>query len=322
MAMDDFDWTQNMQQFGGGGWGAQPQQPAQSSLFGGQYTAQQPAQQPASASPFGGMFGAQQPYTQQPANNSNLGMGGDYFNNSIKPYATQAPTGDMSAANSAFGGMFGSYGGAAAAPVAETYSVKAPTASGATGDPYQQLLNAHFASDYKTPDWYRASGLAIDQSPERMRAFFAANPQYAQDWQNITSGGKSAFSTDGSSLIRSDFNSMSPDAAAYYRENPDALLANEGFGHDPTLAYMNYFGGAGAIGANNKTMNISSYLQNNRWTPTGNVAANNPAMYAKTPYGAGTASMGAAGAGGAAGNPTGGVYPTPNGAGGAPTGGV
>ena len=347
MAMDDGNWMQNIQKWGGSGWGAQPAQQSSPSLFGGIFGGQQAAQQPAAApaastSPFGGMFGAQQPGTQQPANNTNLGLGGDYFNSSIKPYATQTPTGDMSAANAGFNSLFGSGYNAAPATQAETYNTKQAATTtpvsapaGSTGDPYQQLLNAKFASDYKTPDWYRASGLAADQSPERMREFFAKNPQYAQDWQNITSGGKSAFSTDGTSLIRSDFNSMSPEAAAYYRNNTNALLANEGFGHDPTLAYMNYFSGPGAIGANNKTMNISSYLQNNKWTPDGNVAAYNPAMYAKTPYGAGTASMGAP-AGGApgtpgatggatgssTGNPTGGVYPSPNGSGGAPTGGV
>lgn len=166
---------------------------------------------------------------------------------------------------------------------------------------------------YRVPDWLRNSVLMLDQSPEAQRAFFAANPQYEEDWRRIQAGGNSAFATDGSTLIRSNFDNMSPEAAAYYREHKDELLANEGFGHDPTLAYMNYHGGAASIGANNKTMNISSYLQNNRWTPNGVVGgANNPLMYANTPYGAGTAGY----LNGRPGQPTPGTPGAPGGTGG------
>ena len=152
---------------------------------------------------------------------------------------------------------------------------------------YDQLLNANFASDYKTPDWYKSSGLAIDSSPERMQAFFEANPQYAQDWENITSGGTSAFSTDGTSLIKTNFDSMSPQAAQHYAQNPYDLLAAEGFGHDPTLQYQAYYGGGAGI-PNPKTTNMSSWMQQNRWTPGGiQGGVNNPSMYANTAFGAG-----------------------------------
>ncbi len=146
---------------------------------------------------------------------------------------------------------------------------------------YDQLLNANFASDYKTPDWYKSSGLAIDSSPERMQAFFDANPQYAKDWQNITSGGTSAFSTDGTSLIKTNFASMSPEAAQHYAKNPYELLANEGFGFDPTLAYNSYYNGSGSISTN------PSFLQQHTWTPNGITSGNNPARYANTAFGAG-----------------------------------
>jgi hypothetical protein len=152
---------------------------------------------------------------------------------------------------------------------------------------YDQLLNANFASDYKTPDWYKSSGLAIDSSPERMQAFFEANPQYAQDWQNITSGGTSAFSTDGTSLIKTNFDSMSPQAAQHYAQNPYELLAAEGFGHDPTLQYQAYYGGGSGI-PNPRNTNMSSWMQQNRWTPGGiQGGVNNSAALANTAFGAG-----------------------------------
>lgn len=159
---------------------------------------------------------------------------------------------------------------------------------------YDQLLNANFAADYKTPDWYKASGLAIDSSPERMQAFFDANPQYAKDWQNITSGGTSAYSTDGTSLIKTNFDSMSPQAAQHYAQNPYDLLAAEGFGHDPTLQYQAYYGGGSGI-PNPRNTNMSSWMQQNRWTPGGiQGGVNNPAALANTAFGAGTSSYRAA----------------------------
>ena len=77
-----------------------------------------------------------------------------------------------------------------------------------------------FGADYKQPDWMRTAGADFMQNREATNAFFEKNPQYAQDWQNITSGGKSAFSTDGTSLIKTNFDSMSPQAAQHYAQNP------------------------------------------------------------------------------------------------------
>ena len=155
-------------------------------------------------------------------------------------------------------------------------------------DYYNLGANGTFGADYKQPDWMRTAGADFMQNREATNAFFEKNPQYAQDWQNITSGGTSAFSTDGTSLIKTNFDSMSPQAAQHYAQNPYELLAAEGFNQDPTLAYMNYYNGPGSIGITSpRTTNVSEYLTNNRWTPNGIVGSNNRLGYANTAFGAG-----------------------------------
>jgi len=156
---------------------------------------------------------------------------------------------------------------------------------------YDQLLNANLAADYQVPDWFRQSGLGLDMSQDKVNGFFAANPEYAQDWQNITSGGKSAYATDGSTLVKSNLNQMPTEVANHYRENVPELLAREGFGLDPVLGYMNYYNGAGSIGINPQNTNVTEYLRDHKWTPQGIVYNNNQVGYNKTPYGAGTASL-------------------------------
>lgn len=136
---------------------------------------------------------------------------------------------------------------------------------------YNQLLNANFAADYQTPDWLRTADFRTDYDPAKMEAFFKANPQYAEDWARITSGGKSAFSTDGTTLIKSNFANMSPEAAAYYAQNPNDLLAVEGFGQDPTLSYMNYMYGKDSIGAPKNGL-ATDFLRTHQYTPGGIVA--------------------------------------------------
>ena len=154
-------------------------------------------------------------------------------------------------------------------------------------DYYNLGANGTFGADYKQPDWMRTAGADFMQNREATNAFFEKNPQYAQDWQNITSGGTSAFSTDGTSLIKTNFDSMSPQAAQHYAQNPYDLLAAEGFGHDPTLQHQAYYGGGAGI-PNPKTTNMSSWMQQNRWTPGGiQGGVNNPSMYANTAFGAG-----------------------------------
>lgn len=152
---------------------------------------------------------------------------------------------------------------------------------------YDQYVNATYGSDYKTPDWFRQNFMSgVDE--QRLNEFFAANPQYAEDFNRITSGGTSAYSTDGSSLVKTPMSAMSPEAAEYYANNTPDLLAAEGFNFDPTLAYMNYHQGPGSIGITNpRHTNTTEYLQNNRWTPNGIQANRNTLSYAKTPFGAG-----------------------------------
>ena len=154
--------------------------------------------------------------------------------------------------------------------------------------------NAQYGADYQTPDWVRQNlGMGFSAyDPSYVNDFFAKNPQYAEDFKNIASGGKSAYSTDGSSLIKTPFASMSPEAQQYYSQKPNELLAAEGFGQDPTLAYMNYYHGPGSIGINDpKRTNTSEYLRNNQWTANGIQSGNNAQRYAALPYGGGASGV-------------------------------
>jgi hypothetical protein len=297
-----------------------------------------PAAAPAAAPAYGGGFAPQQdlggwnPGTNMSAGQAPTNMGAAATTAANNWFGSASAPPPAPAADQGFGGFYDMYNTGAGTTTNSTRPTAAPGTQAPAAAAPQGGTPATGA--YRTPDWLRNSALMLDQTPETQAAFFAANPQYKEDWDRIRAGGNSAFATDGSTLVRSNFNNMSPEAAAYYRDNQAALLANEGFGHDPTLAYMNYFGGAGSIGANAKDTNMSTYLQNNRWTPNGiQGGANNPLMYARTAYGAGTASMrqgqGGQPGGGSPGSgaPTGGVYPQPYGGGGspgagAPTGGV
>lgn len=163
-------------------------------------------------------------------------------------------------------------------------------------DYYNQGASGTFGADYQTPDWMRAAGGSFMQDRDATNAFFAANPQYAEDWGRITSGGKSAFSTDGSGLIKTDLNTLPTGVADYYRQNPNELLAAEGFGYDPTLQYMNYFQGPGSIGVDGKRQNVTEFISKNRWTPNGIVGGSTLAANAGRAFGAGTPSLAGANA--------------------------
>lgn len=160
---------------------------------------------------------------------------------------------------------------------------------------YDQYKNATFAQDYQTPDWYRQNfGIGIDGNGASMDAYFATHPAEAADFQRITSGQTSQMSTNGSTLLKTPFANMSQDAQSYYSQNPNAQLAAEGFGMDPTLAYMNYTQGPGSIGIKDpKNTNSTSYMRDNRWTPNGIQGNNNSAMYAAMPFGGGGGVQGA-----------------------------
>lgn len=156
--------------------------------------------------------------------------------------------------------------------------------------------NAQYGADYQTPDWLRQNlGMGFSSyDPSYVNDFFSKNPQYAEDFKNIAAGGKSAYSTDSSTLRKTPFANMSQDAQDYYSQNPNAQLAAEGFGMDPTLAYMNYTQGPGSIGIRDpKNTNSTSYMRDNRWTPNGIQGNNNSAMYAAMPFGGGGGVQGA-----------------------------
>lgn len=328
MPENDFDWSSNYNAFGGGWGGAPAPAPAPAAAMGGTFGAyQMPAQAQAPApapyyspnpssvssiqqsqSPFSGMDWSADKGSYGQANPQGMGETASWFMNSMVPNVGQTPAGDMSAIGSALGGFFGSWGGGQAAGGASTgggstqpmqYGTaagggSAPSSAGydPATDYYSMGARGTYGATYKQPDWMRTAGAGFMQDRDATNAFFAANPQYAADWKNITSGGNSAFSTDGTSLIKSDRSSMSPEAAAYYAQNPHELLAAEGFGMDPTLQYMNYFQGPGSIGVNRQTQSVTDFLMKNKWTPNGIVANNNSASLAKTPFGAGAASFG------------------------------
>lgn len=290
MSMDSFDSGGWMNPWGAGAgttpWGAPA--PAPAPAASGNYGAW-PAPAPAPSQPnYGQMIG--------PA-----AGGADVF--SAKPMAYQAPAPapapqQMPDYSSMLGAASGGGGGYGGAPAGGAPAGAAP--SGATGynpnaDYYGMGTTGTYGATYKQPDWMRTAGGSFMQDREATNAFFAANPQYAEDWKRITSGGNSAFSTDGTSLIKTNFASMSPEAAAHYAQNPDQLLAAEGFGYDPTLQYMNYYKGPGSIGVDGKRTNVADFMSKNQWTPNGIQAANVGANQARTPFGAGFASYQAAG---------------------------
>jgi hypothetical protein len=141
--------------------------------------------------------------------------------------------------------------------------------------------------NYKVPDWMRVSGLADDGSDEELFAqyqFFSNNRQYARDFEQVYTTGRSSFATDGSTLVKSDLTKMPPEVAEYFRNNRDALLSYEGMGMDPVLAYQLYKYGPEQFGLDRKQNNFTSWLQNNKWTAGGIVANDNVAEFAATPY--------------------------------------
>ncbi len=140
---------------------------------------------------------------------------------------------------------------------------------------------------YKMPDWMRVSGFADDGSDEELFGqyqFFQNNRQYARDYEQIYTTGRTDYATDGSTLVKSDLSKMPPEVAAYFKSNRDALLSYEGMGMDPVLAYQLYKYGPEQFGLDRKQNNFTSWLQNNKWTADGIVANNNVAEFAAAPY--------------------------------------
>lgn len=210
--------------------------------------------------------------------------------------------GSSGGSGAAGGGAGSAVGGAGTRPTGYQPSVQRPTygAAEALSSPekfkewfHGLRYNAQFGADYEVPDWMRVTGLSIggnagDDFDFAMYLFFKNNPQYAADYQRITTGGASQYGTDGTSLAKSNLDAMPADVAAYYRANPSELLSAEGMGMDPVLAYMNYRNGPGSIGITDpRNTNITDYLRTHQWTPGGIVANNNVVDYSRAGYAGG-----------------------------------
>ncbi|MDD2178154.1 hypothetical protein OIN59_11980 [Acidovorax sp. D2M1] len=140
---------------------------------------------------------------------------------------------------------------------------------------------------YQVPDWMRVHNGADDATDKEQFGsylFFKNNPQYAKDLEQVYSTGRSSYATDGSTLVRSDLSKMPTDVADYYRNNRDELLASEGFGLDPVLAYQLYNFGPQQFGLDGKRQSFTEWLQTTKWTPEGLVANNNVVSYAQMGY--------------------------------------
>lgn len=144
-------------------------------------------------------------------------------------------------------------------------------------------LGDTFAEDYEVPDYVRMISMSLsggDQEVVGRYMFFKNHPEFAADYEAIRSGKLSQFPTDGSTLVKSDLSEMPAETAAFYRSNPDRLLAAEGFNMDPTLAKMRTDGTVTVPDG----VNPSEWLMSNRWTPDGVVAQNNRVVNASAPY--------------------------------------
>lgn len=180
----------------------------------------------------------------------------------------------------------------AASPATNAASASAPAEKAAATVPFKSLeefkqwdkgLGSTFAEDYEPPDYVRLHSMMLsggDDTVVGRYMFFKNHPEFAADYASIRNGNLSQFPTDGSTLVKSDLSKMSGETAAYYRKNPNALLAAEGFNMDPTLAKMRM---SGEINPPTGT-DASEWLMSSKWTKDGIVAQNNRVAYANADY--------------------------------------
>lgn len=148
---------------------------------------------------------------------------------------------------------------------------------------WEDSLGDTFAADYKVPDYVRMNSMALSGGDEAIVGrymFFKNNPEFAADYAAIRSGQLSKFPTDGSTLVKSDLSQMPTETAAFYKAQPTALLAAEGFNMDPTLAKMRMDGKLELP----EGANSSEWLMSHKWTADGAVAQDNRQVFAKAPY--------------------------------------
>jgi hypothetical protein len=148
---------------------------------------------------------------------------------------------------------------------------------------WEKGLGHTFAEDYEAPDYVRLNALMLgggDDTVVGRYMFFKNHPEFAADYESIRQGHLSQFPTDGSTLIKTDLSKLSQETADYYRKNPNALLAAEGFNMDPTLAKMRMDGDLSVPSGES----VSEWLMSNKWTKDGIVAENNRVAYANADF--------------------------------------
>jgi hypothetical protein len=164
-----------------------------------------------------------------------------------------------------------------------TQSVKAPFTDFESFKTWEQGLGHDFAPDYEVPDYISVIGLSQrggEAEAFKRYVFFNNHPDMAVDYQNIRSGGLSAFPTDGSTLVKSKLADMPNDVAAFYRADHDALRMVEGFNFDPVLSRQLSQGQVQVP----EGVDPTAWLSQNKWTPTGIVANDNRLSYASADY--------------------------------------
>lgn len=142
------------------------------------------------------------------------------------------------------------------------------------------------SAGYQVPDWMRVGGMAGDSTDKELFGsylYFKNNPQFAKDFEQVMTTGRSSLPTDGSTLVRSDLSKMPADVAAYFQSDRNSLLSYESFGLDPVLAYKLYKDGPGQFGLDIKRENFTEWLRTHKWTEGGIVESNNTLDTAK-PY--------------------------------------
>ncbi|MBW8465494.1 hypothetical protein [Acidovorax sp.] len=140
------------------------------------------------------------------------------------------------------------------------------------------------SAGYQVPDWMRVGGMAGDSTDKELFGsylYFKNNPQFAKDFEQVMTTGRSSLPTDGSTLVRSDLSKMPADVAAYFQGDRNSLLSYESFGLDPVLAYKLYKDGPEQFGLNLSRENFTEWLRTHKWTEGGVVSANNTLDTAK-----------------------------------------
>ncbi len=172
---------------------------------------------------------------------------------------------------------------ASASAAAEKAAATVPFKSLEEFKQWEKGLGSTFAEDYKPPDYVRLHAMMLgggDDTVVGRYMFFKNHPEFAADYASIRNGNLSTFPTDGSTLVKSDLSKVSQETAVYYRNNPNALLAAEGFNMDPTLAKMRM---SGEINPPTGT-DASEWLMSSKWTKDGIVTQNNRVAYANADY--------------------------------------